>query len=158
MLAIFYDSSLYDVELEAEDDPNVENENGEQEDMTETCFSECCGSQHDKPYQPTINFSSTRRIQGKQARSFNAVWFKEHKWLTFCIPRNRVFCFYCRFAFSKGLLTFSKNASHSFLTKGFNNWKKAKEKFREHKQCHAHSEACIKVTAFKQPSIVDPVE
>ena len=75
-------------------------ESGEQEDVQSqasgTCTSECCASQNDKPYHPTIDYSSTRRIQGKQTRSFNALWFKEHKWLTFCVPRSGVFCFYCR--------------------------------------------------------------
>ena len=36
---------------------------------------------------------------------------------------------------------------------GFNNWKKAKEKFREHEQSQAHCEACMKLTALKQPSV-----
>ena len=39
------------------------------------------------------------------------------------------------------------------MTKGFNNWKKAKERFREHEQSHTHSEACVKVSALRQPSV-----
>ena len=78
---------------------------------------------------------------------------KEHKWLTFCVTRNLVFCFYCRLAATRGLLSFSKNASDAFVSKGFNNWKKAKERFREHEQSHAHSEACVKISALKQPSV-----
>ena len=51
------------------------------------------------------------------------------------------------------LLTFSKNSSDTFVTKGFNNWKKAKERFQDHEQSHAHSEPCVKVSALKQPSV-----
>lgn len=73
--------------------------------------------------------------------------------MTFCVTQNVVSCFYCQLAASRGLLTFSKNSSDTFVTKGFNNWKKAKERFRKHEQSHAHSEACVKVSALKQPSV-----
>ena len=39
------------------------------------------------------------------------------------------------------------------MSRGFNNWKKAKEKFRDHEQSHSHSEACVKIAALKQPSV-----
>ena len=95
-------------------------ESGEQEDVqaqtSRTYSSECCASQN-KPYHPTIDFSLTRRIQAKQTWSFNAIWFKEHKWLTFRVPQNGVFCFYYRLAASRRLLTFSKSTSDTFVTK-----------------------------------------
>jgi len=137
---------LFDVGFEETPDKDIEIADLE-------CLSECCAPQRSKPYHPIIDFSSTKRIQGKQSRLFKVTWFKEHYWLSFCISRNRVFCFYCRIAITKGLLTFSKNVSNTFVTKGFNNWKKAKENFREHEQCHAYSEACMKVNAIQQPSV-----
>ena len=79
-------------------------------------------------------------------------WLKEYKQLTYFVTQNLVFCFYCKLAAIRGLLSFSKNASDAFVTKGFNNWKKAKERFQEHEQSHAHSEACVKISALKQPS------
>ena len=88
-----------------------------------------CAPQNDKPYHPTIDFSSTKQIQGKQAQSFHTAWLKEHKWLTFCVTQTLVFCFYCRLAATRGLLSFSKNGSDAFVTKCLNNWEKAKERF-----------------------------
>ena len=40
-----------------------------------------------------------------------------------------------------------------FVSRGFSNWKKAKERIRDHKQSHSHSEACVKIAALKQPSV-----
>ena len=77
-------------------------------------------------------------------------WFTEHTWLTFCVSRKKVFCFYCRAAASKHLLTFSSSA---FISSGFNNWKKAKDRFRNREQSHTHMEACEAYTALQQPSI-----
>ena len=109
--------------------------------------------QLDKPFHPVISFSGTKPQQGKQARVFCGRWFKEHTWLTFCVSKNVVFCFYCRLAVTKGLLTFNKRSESSFTSKGFNNWKKAKAKFREHEQSRLHSDVCIAYKALQQPSI-----
>jgi len=43
---------------------------------------------------------------------------------------------------------------HSLVYRGFSNWKKAKEKFREHEKSHCHREACMKYEASRKPSIV----
>ena len=109
--------------------------------------------QLDKPFHPIMSFSSTKRLQGKQARTFCGRWFNEHKWLTFCVSRNVVFCFYCRLAITKGLLTFSKRSESTFTSKGFSNWKKAKAKFREHEQSRLHTEAFAAYKALQQPSV-----
>ena len=117
------------------------------------CSSECCSMQLDKPFHPIISFNNTKRLQGKQARTFCGRWFNEHKWLTFCVSKNVVFCFYCRLAVTKGLLTFNKRSETTFASKGFNNWKKAKAKFREHEQSKLHTEAYTTYRALQQPSV-----
>ncbi len=119
----------------------------------ERCTSVCCALEQSEPYQPKINYSSTRRKQGTQSRSFRWEWFSEYNWLTFCVPRGKVFCFYCRFLSLKGVLSFSKKGEATFTTKGFNNWKKAKEKFREHELSQVHCEAMLKYTALQQSSV-----
>ena len=60
--------------------------------------------------------------------TFQKSWFKEYKWLTYCNTHNVTYCFYCRKAKLQGCLTFSKRAEDAFISKGFNNWKEAKEK------------------------------
>ena len=44
-----------------------------------SCAAECCSSE--SPYQPTsIDFTSTRKKQGKQSHSFVMKWFKDYTW------------------------------------------------------------------------------
>lgn len=62
---------------------------------------------------------------------------------------------YCWVAASRGLPTFSKSASDAFVTKSYNNWKKAKEEFQELKQSHAHSEACVKMDKSHSSSPIE---
>ena len=112
---------------------------------TDQCSSECCDEGLSSPYHPKINFLKTKRKQGKQTRVFQSKWFDEHTWLTFCVTRNKAYCFYCRAAESRGLINFSKKAKGAFVTVGFDNWKKAKERFREHEHCPAHPDAITEV-------------
>ena len=121
-------------------------------DDCEDCTSDCC-FENDKPYQLKLDYSSSKRKQGKQMRIFRYEWYKDHSWLSYCVPRSKVFCFYCRVASSKGFLTFSSKREQAFTDTGFNNWKKAKQRFQEHEQCQAHKEAVLKVSALQQPSV-----
>ena len=50
-------------------------------------------------------------------------------------------------------MSFSKNAKDAFVTVGFDNWKKAKERFKEHERCQAHLEACMKLKSLLHPSV-----
>lgn len=64
---------------------------------------------------------------------------------------NKVFCYFCRAAVSKGLINLSKNAKNEFVSSGFDNWKKAKERLRE--QSQVHREACMKFLSLQHPSV-----
>ena len=100
-----------------------------------------------------INQALTRKKQGKQTRSLLSSWFREHKWLTFCITRKKALCFYCHKAYSKGLITFSKKGDTTFIIKEFDNWKKAKERFSAHEKTQIHKEAYFKCNAVHHPSV-----
>ena len=63
-------------------------------------------------------------------------------------------CFYCSVVNAKQGITFSKRNDSAFITKGFSNWKKAKEKFREHESSQTHREAVFKYESMKRPSII----
>ena len=84
---------------------------------------------------------------------FQSTWYDEYKWLTYCVTCNKAYCYYCRTAVSKGLITFSKKGKDTFVHTGFDNWKKAKEQFKEHEQCQVHMEVCMKLEFLHQPSI-----
>ena len=40
------------------------------------------------------------------------------------------------YGISKGVITFSKKVDSTFITKGFDNWKKAKDRFSAHEKTH----------------------
>ena len=117
------------------------------------CSSECCDADLSQPYHPKINYLNSKRKQGKQNRVFQSAWYDEYRWLTFCVTRNKAFCYYCRAAVSKGLINFSKKGKGTFVHTGFDNWKKAKERSKEHERCQVHMEACMKLEFLQQPSI-----
>ena len=43
-----------------------------------------------------------------------------------------MFCHYCMFCYSKGLITMTNKVEDAFIVNGFNNWKKARERFGRH--------------------------
>ncbi|KAH7650940.1 hypothetical protein IHE45_20G024200 [Dioscorea alata] len=69
------------------------------------------------PCQP-IGHNFPQKDYGKQKRSFQDTWFKQHTWLEYSITKDP----------SRG----SRMGEDAFTKMGFNNWKKALEKFIEH--------------------------
>ena len=102
------------------------------------CESLCCVD-HTEPTNKAV-----LACMSNNGRHFMDKWFKTYPWLSICVTRKKVFCFHCRNAESKGLLTFCTKAESTFTSTGFNNWKKTLEKFRLHSQCDAHQEAILK--------------
>ena len=118
------------------------------------CIGGCCGSELSEPYQPNMDYSkATMKVYSSQSRAFRREWFVDHTWLTFCTSQNKVFCFYCRYTASRNLLGFSKKSEDAFTTRGFDNWKKAKQKFGEHEKSQSHREAVMKYEAVQRPSV-----
>ena len=118
-----------------------------------TCDKECCDDRS-VPYQ-TFNVELSRKKQGKQNRVFQRRWFSDHKWLSYCLTHNAVFCFYCRKVTSQGGITFSKRGDSTFITTGFSNWKKGKEKFRDHELSQVHNEAVLKHESSTRPGVLE---
>jgi len=87
-------------------------------------------------------------------RSCQKAWLVDFPWLTYCTTFGTVFCSHCREAKSKDLLTFSKCLNKAFITMGFNNWKKAKVKFKDHEKSYCHQEATLKLKASRGPSVI----
>ena len=75
-----------------------------------------------KPNQPM----QITEIRDKDKRCFQTNWYKAYIWIDYDDVNNIVFCFSC-LKFGSGLV---KN--DTFVTCGFNNWKKAIEKFKTH--------------------------
>ena len=117
------------------------------------CSSECCDDNLPQPYHPHIDFATSKLKQRKQCHMFKSIWFSQHKWLTYCVTQNKAYCYYCRTAVRRGIICFTKKHKEAFISTGFENWKKAKERFKEHEQCQLHLEACLKLEMLKRTSV-----
>ena len=114
------------------------------------CKAACCASESEC-FQPVDK--DTLAPLTKNDRNFLPSWYRAYPWLAVCTTKKKVFCFYCRFAENHGLLAFSKKGETAFTTTGFNNWKKATEKFTIHESCSTHREAKLKFSTVRTPSI-----
>ena len=71
-----------------------------------------------------------RQVENKSVkRGFNPQWYKHFPWIHLCVACKKVFCFYCLKCYETGLLTFTKRYETAFILDGFQNWKKAVERF-----------------------------
>ncbi|KAH7668896.1 Ribonuclease H-like protein, partial [Dioscorea alata] len=99
------------------------------------------------PCQPIGN-NYPQKEYGKQRRSFQNAWFKQHPWLEYSVTKDAAFCFWCY------LFTPSREnriKEDAFTKIGFNNWKKALEKFVEHVDAvnSVHNDARIQFQSFQ---------
>ena len=123
-----------------------------------TCAAECCINACNKtgltPFQPkdTSTIERTRKQQGKKSRLFSTSWYSTYTWITLC-TRACVFFFYCRYCSGKSFCNLSKKAEDAFITTGFDNRKKAHEKFTQHSQSDIHKESVLKIELLKQESV-----
>lgn len=69
-----------------------------------------------------------------------------------CITRKKVLCHYCLYAESHKWFT-TREGEKSFTEMGFDNWKKAVDKFKAHENSQSHKEAMLKWAAQKRPTI-----
>ena len=100
---------------------------------------------------------TTRRQVGNKSeqRSFNPQWYKEFPWIHLCVSCKKVFCFHCLKCYETGLITYTKRYETAFIVNGFQNWKKAVERFNRHSISECHREAISKVRSLTGASIVD---
>ena len=68
-----------------------------------------------------------------------------------------MFCHYCMFCYSKDLITMTKTVEDAFIVNGFNNWKKARERFGRHQLGECHKEVQIKLRNLQAPSVAAPL-
>ena len=105
------------------------------------CDSVCCSSEL-VAFQPADK--ETLESLSMSGGNFMATWYNQYPWLTICTVRKKVFCLYCRHVEKHGMLSFSKKGESAFTTIGYDNWKKALEKFGVHNCSDTHKEAKMK--------------
>ena len=70
-----------------------------------------------------------------------------------CVTRGKAFCVVCRYCSEKNSLGLSKKGDDAFTLVGFDNWKKARERFNTHALSDTHKEAVLKIELSKQESV-----
>ncbi len=114
------------------------------------CSSLCCTDDLNA-FQP-MDKQTLMLLSGK-SRNFQPSWLKKFSWLTVCLSRKRVFCLLCRYAYKHKLFSFAKCGESAFTQTGYQNWKKALERFRNHESSHFHKEAHLKWIAQQRPTV-----
>ena len=112
-----------------------------------------------KPHQPLTNFKFPYREFGKQKivkRAFQHLWFSKWKWLHYEEDTDKAFCYNCIKAYTEGKLR-TPNLELAFISKGFNNWKDASVKFKEHESSNCHKDSVV-VTVDLASSVKDIAE
>ena len=129
--------------------PEAESNFDNEDDVyCDSCDARCCQDTLEI-FQVTDQsvISQTRKIQG-HGRQFCVDWYKKFPWLVLCTTRFRVFCSYCRYCYRRRLLT-DKLGEAAFVTMGYNNWKKAVERFNQHTFSSLHKESLLKIELLK---------
>ena len=119
---------------------------------SQPCNAPCCQDSLEV-FQVTDKniLRKTRKVQG-HGRQFCSEWYQKYPWLILCVTYFTAFCSTCRYCYKQNLLT-DKLGEATFVTEGFNNWKKAIERFERHARSGLHKEAILKVQYLKQPGI-----
>ena len=94
-----------------------------------------------------------QQLNGRMLR-FQSQWFKDFPWLHYQEDVGGVLCFTCSEANSRGLMSLDKYGESAFITDGFRNWKKGREKFSIHALSKTHALAHHNITfQAMQPSV-----
>ena len=112
-----------------------------------------------KPHQPLMNFKFPYREFGKQKtvkHTFQYSWFSKWKRLHYEEDTDKAFCYNCIKACKEDKLR-TPNLELAFISQGFNNWKDASVKFKEHESSNCHKDSVV-VTVGLPSSVKDIVE
>ena len=108
-----------------------------------------------QPYQPTDLSKIPTQVLNKRTLKFQTDWFTDFKWLHFEPAVGGVLCHICASASQSGLLDLAKCAEPAFISKGFSNWKKAREYFNKHVKSKCHNLASVNIIANSKNKTVD---
>ena len=111
-------------------------------------------SDRDQPFQPLMKFPGRKCGKENFERSFQYRWFSQWKWLHYVKEKDCVLCFACHQAFTKRLLHHGETSdSSTFSHGGFDNWKRARERFQQHESSELHSDSIRALALLKQTPI-----
>ena len=98
------------------------------------------------PTQQALGFTYPRKWQSGEWRSFQHHWFGKYDWLEYSEAKDAAFCFYCYLFFQPGKP--EKFGSNVFAKIGYEQWKKALEKFDKHAASQSHCNSRLNCDDF----------
>lgn len=110
-------------------------------------------------WQPPSNYTfpilekfSIRKIK------FQWIWFTEFPWLAYSEVQQGVYCKYCCL-FAKHGVGINHQEVGAFVTRKFDNWKKAKEAFKKHESTQYHRSCLLDIKNFEKvkEKAVEPI-
>ena len=91
-----------------------------------------------QPYQPDdVSCIQVQTLQNRKLK-FQHKWFKDFPWLHCDQSIGGVLCHCCTSASRQNLTQLARCSDEAFVSKGFRNWKKSTEKFRQHEKSTTH--------------------
>lgn len=90
-----------------------------------------------KPHHPDPKTIVCQKLANKTLR-FQRQWYEDFPWLHVIPGVEGVLCFYCQKAFLKKTSQLAKNTDQKFISTGFKNWKKGRERFALHARSECH--------------------
>lgn len=102
-------------------------------------------------WEPDSNFKFPISISNKgqvHTRRFFHPWLEKNKWLAYSKTEDAAYCKVCVLFSPREVGMRSSQPAGNFVTKGFNNWKKATEKFKQHVSSQYHEDASERSRLF----------
>ena len=85
--------------------------------------------------------------------NFQGKWFEEYPWLTYDVSIQAVLCYKCEAATRLGIMNLATKSEDAFVSTGFSNWKKAKQRFQSHMTSLSHNHAVNVLRAQQHKSV-----
>ena len=99
------------------------------------------------------------KMLAKRVKHVYSIQFRIKNSLGFiCVKLKKVFCHMCMNLYKSGSLTLTKKYETAFITDGFNNWKKARERFEQHQMSECHKKALLKLKSMQGPSVIQQLD
>lgn len=119
-----------------------------------------------KPHQPKdigfmVTYSASAGVEKpRKTLKFQTSWYSEFTWLHCDEKSGKILCHTCMKAVEAKLIDpkIFKLAETVFISDGFFNWKKGREKFASHQRSDLHTAAKEKLIAVSKPTITSQMD
>ena len=104
------------------------------------------------PNHPKVSVIPAQKLPTRTLY-FQSKWYEDYDWIHYDPDLKKILCFHCSKASAMGIIDLAHNKEPAFTSEGFNNWKKAIEKFKLHQASHTHLLSVSQIAAVKRPSV-----